>query len=70
MRTPDHQSSLDARMIAVLREKTPTERLAIADDMWSHARQQIIAVLRFEHPDWSELQIQRETARRLSHGAV
>jgi hypothetical protein len=61
---------VDSAMAQVLREKTEAERLAIAHGMWSHARKMITAILRDEHPDWSVMEIQRETARRLSHGAV
>ena len=70
MNQPPHIEALDEQMVEILRKKNPAERLAIAHDMWSHARRQILAVLRFEHPDWTDGQIQRETARRLSHGAV
>jgi hypothetical protein len=61
---------IDDAMAQVLRQKTAAERLAIGHRMWSHARQMLQAVLRDEHPDWSAAEIQRETARRLSHGAV
>ncbi len=61
---------LDETMAAVLREKTEAQRLAIANSLWVYARDMVRSVLRQEHPDWSDEQIQRETARRLSHGAV
>jgi hypothetical protein len=61
---------LDDAMIAVLREKTPAQRLTISNGMWRSARRMIDAVLRKEHPEWSADAIQREVARRLSHGAV
>ncbi len=61
---------LSDRMAAVLREKSPAERLSIAHGMWKHARQMILSILRAEHPEWSEEEINQETARRLSHGAV
>ena len=57
-------------MAAILRAKTPVERLAIANRMWCFARDMIRANLERDHPDWAQEQIQRETARRLSHGAV
>lgn len=56
-------------MAAILRAKTPAERLAIADGLWQMARDMIRANLEREHADWTAEQIQRETARRLSHGA-
>jgi len=61
---------IDDAMAAVLRTKTPAERLAISNGMWRSARQMIDAILRKEHPDWSAAAIQREVARRMSHGAV
>lgn len=57
-------------MTAVLRDKSPAERLAIAHGMWSHARRLIVSVLQAEHPDWTAAEVNREAARRLSHGAV
>jgi hypothetical protein len=57
-------------MAEVFRQKTEGQRLAIAHGMWSHARKMLLAVLSVEHPDWSQEQIEREAARRLSHGAA
>ncbi len=61
---------LDDAMAAVLRAKSPAERLAIANGMWRSARRIIEAVLRAEQPDWTDEQIRREVARRMSHGAA
>lgn len=61
---------LDEPMAAILRQKTPAERLAMADAMWRFDRDTIRVNLRREHPDWAEEAIDREVARRLSHGAV
>lgn len=61
---------IDNAMASVLREKTEAERLAIAHGMWRSARTMLWNILRSEHPDWSDAQVQRETARRLSHGAA
>ena len=57
-------------MAAVLRRKTGAERLAIASRMFGSARRMLLSHLRSVHPEWDERQIERETARRLSHGAV
>ena len=64
-----HVEILDEEMARVLRAKTSAERLAIANGMWSSARRMIAAILQDEHPDWHAEQVDRETARRLSHGA-
>jgi len=61
---------IDDAMADILRRKTDTERLAMGDQMWRFARDMIRNNLRRENPLWTDEQIQRETARRLSHGAV
>lgn len=61
---------VDEMMASVLRDKTEAQRLAIANGLWVYARDLLRSILRQEHPDWTDEQIQRETARRLSHGAV
>jgi hypothetical protein len=59
---------IDDANVALLRTKTPAERLAICGGMWRSTRRMIEAILRKEHPDWADEAIQRETARRMSHG--
>lgn len=61
---------VDDEMAAVLRGMTGAQRLRIAFGMYSSARRMLLSSLRAEHPDWSEETVNRETARRLSHGAV
>jgi hypothetical protein len=61
---------MDDAMAEVLREKSGRERLAISWRMWSSARDMLRTHLREIHPDWTAAEIQRETARRMSHGAV
>ena len=67
---PGRIEVLDDAMAAVLRRKSEAERLAMAWRMWHFARDMIGHMLRAEHGDWDDQQIQRETARRLSHGSV
>ncbi len=55
---------------AVLRAKTPAERLEVAAGLWRLARGIVLGALRKEHPDWDDSRIRQEAARRLSHGAV
>jgi hypothetical protein len=38
--------------------------------MFGSARRMLLSHLRSVHPDWDQRQIEREAARRLSHGAV
>ena len=66
----DRFEVVDDEMAAVLRTKTGAERLAIASGMYESARSMLLAHLAAEHPDWSEEQVTREAARRLSHGAI
>lgn len=61
---------MDDAMADVLRARSPGERLAIADGMWRSARRMIEAILRAERPEWTDDEIRREVARRMSHGAV
>lgn len=61
---------VDDAMADVLRQKTPAERMAIGFHLWTFAREMLMANLKRKHPDWSIMEIERETARRLSHGAV
>ena len=61
---------LDAQMIEILKTKTPQQRLAIAFDMWSSAKKQLINYLHSVHSDWDDKKIHNEAVRRLSHGAI
>ncbi|MEQ1909983.1 MAG: hypothetical protein ABMA15_14235 [Vicinamibacterales bacterium] len=61
---------IDEEMAATLRLKTGAERLAIASRMFGSARRMLLSHLRTVHPDWDQRQIEREAARRLSHGTV
>lgn len=61
---------VDDDMARILRGMTGAERLKIASDMFSSARRMLASHLASEHPDWDEEQVQRETSRRISHGAV
>ena len=67
---PDNIEVVDDQMAEIYRSKSPMERLAIAHGMWRSARRMIDNVVRDQHPDWTDDQIQRDVARRISHGAV
>lgn len=68
-RLPKFEIIEDA-MVEILRNKTPPERLAFANRMWRFARTMIYQVIAKEHPDWSEEEICRQVAKRISHGAI
>jgi hypothetical protein len=57
-------------MAEVLRRKTPAERIRIGFALWTSARNMLLAHLRTSHPDWSRERLEKEVARRLSHGAI
>ena len=61
---------MDPLMVEVMRNKTPAERLAIACGMWESARVIIGGAVRQQHPNWNEETVNREIARRISHGMV
>jgi hypothetical protein len=66
---PRRYEVMDDAMAAVLRAKTPEEKLAMADGIWRLARDLVRDKLRLDHPEWDESQIAGETARRMAHGA-
>ena len=61
---------VDDVMAEVLRRKTPAERIAIGFGLWRSARKILRAQLASLHPEWDARRLEREIARRLSHGAV
>lgn len=61
---------MSEEMARALRGKTGVQRLEIASRMFCAARSMLLNHLRSIHPDWDEVRIEREAARRLSHGAV
>lgn len=62
--------ALDDEMADVLRQKSAAERLRIAGRMWRSARAILRGAIKTEHPDWDLVQVDREIARRISHGVV
>ncbi|MEQ8208908.1 MAG: hypothetical protein RH917_03680 [Lacipirellulaceae bacterium] len=71
MNETGHQSDSRSPTLRTVRieNNTPVERLATAHGMWTYARDLIRRVLRREHPDWEQEQIDQEVARRLSGGS-
>jgi hypothetical protein len=66
---PRHIEVIDDDLAVVLRQKTPAERIQMTADANDTARALSAAGIRFQHPDWSELQVQREVARRMLDAA-
>jgi len=62
--------SVDETMAEIYQKKTPAQRLQIAFGLWRSTRLMLVNILRSLHPDWDENRLQREAARRISHGAI
>ncbi len=60
---------IDRVSAAILAAKIPAEKVAMVAESWRTARLLAEAGARYLHPDWSDLQIQQEVARRMMHGA-
>ncbi len=71
-RVPDPRriEVIDDATAAMFRAMTPAERVACAFRAHRMARQMVTAVVRNNHPDWSDDLVNREVARRMSGGAV
>ena len=66
----DRLEILDDAMVDVLKKKSPHERLQIAFGLWRSARYQLQNQLPALHPDWDPDKLNREIAKRMSHGTV
>ena len=60
---------LDDAMVAVLRRKTRTERVAMIFAANRTMRLRLEGHLRSRHPDWDDQTVMQEIARRMSRGA-
>jgi hypothetical protein len=61
---------MDDAMADILRQKSAFEKLRIAGRMWQSARVFLRGAIRTEYPDWNADQVNREIAKRISHGVV
>lgn len=62
--------SVDNTMAQIYKQKTPAQRLQIAFGLWRSARLLLSNHLRSLHPEWDEVSLRREVARRMSHGTI
>ena len=67
---PGQIEVMDDTLAEVLRRKTPAERIKIGFGLWTSARDMLLAYLKKTHPEWSIEMVEKEVARRLSHGIV
>ncbi|MEJ2561766.1 MAG: hypothetical protein P8Z42_03665, partial [Anaerolineales bacterium] len=55
---------VDNDMAAVLRMKTPAQRIGIGFDILLSARRMLVSHLTSSHPDWDVKQVQEEVLRK------
>ena len=58
---------IDDETARIMRRLTGAQKLRMASDMLESARRMLMHHLRVTHPDWDDLAVAREAARRLSH---
>jgi hypothetical protein len=62
---PRNIESVDDEVAAILRAKSPAERIQMAAEANDTARLLAAAGIRYRHPDWSVDQVAKEVARRM-----
>ena len=67
---PGQIEMVDDTMAEILRHKTPAERIGIGFSLWTSARNMLMTHLKKTHPEWNNDRVEKEVARRLSHGAI
>ncbi len=67
---PGQIEAVDDAMAEVLRRKTPAERIRIGFALWTAAQDMLLTHLKKSHPEWNKERLEKEVARRLSHGAI
>jgi hypothetical protein len=63
-----HIEVVDDVVAGILRRHTPAQRLQMVFAIHETMRRLLCSVLRGRHPDWTEQQVSRELARRMSAG--
>lgn len=66
---PRNIEVVDGDLAAILRKKSPAERIEMVFAANRTARMLASAGIRHQHPDWSDEQIGCEVVRRVSGGA-
>ena len=65
---PSQIEVVDEATAAILRTKTPAERVAMTCDAHRTAKLMLTAQVHRMHPDWDELKVREEVCRRLMYG--
>lgn len=61
---------VDEALAAILRRKTPAEKIAMVQAANWTARALLAGQIRRHHPDWDEAEVRREVARRMAGGTT
>lgn len=59
---------IDDQMAEILRAKSPSEKVAMISAAHSTARVLVQAGIRYQHPEWDDLRVHTEIAKRVSGG--
>jgi hypothetical protein len=59
---------LDPEVVAMLKAKSPAEKLGMAFEMQKLARGVLFSRIRSQHPDWTGSEIDAAVAQRMSRG--
>ncbi len=65
---PGQIEVVDDAVAALLREKTAAQRIEMTAAAHRTARALLTGQVRSQHPEWTDEQVQREVARRLTRG--
>lgn len=60
----------DPVTVEIYRRMPAGQKLQIASGLWKTARQMVRAGIKLQHPHWTDEQVDRLTASRMSHGAL
>ena len=59
---------IDDKVAEILKRKTGQDRLQMVWDSWTYFHERLRAYLKGIHPEWTQEQIQKEIARRVTDG--
>lgn len=65
----DVRERLDPQVVAIMRQKSPAEKIAMIAAARRTALMLAAAGVRYLHPDWSDEEISHEAVRRVSGAA-
>ncbi|QDU87599.1 hypothetical protein Pla175_09640 [Pirellulimonas nuda] len=60
---------VEPRVAEIWRRMTPLEKMALIDGGYRLARQCVRGGVMYDHPEWTEQQVEGEVSRRISRGA-